>query len=600
MKNIFYKITLATLVAGAVLAATSCSDELDLTPSDYYTPQNFWKDKSQFEGFITAQANMFRANYTQQVLFEAGDIRSGVLWSGTLPDGSGGANSTYIMNSYSDAHTQFTNFGGWFGYIANINEFIYRIDNQEGILTTDEANGLLAMSYGQRAYCYFQMYRMYGGVPLRTEPDVILGEYTPSKLYKPRATAEETLTQIKSDIDKSLTLFNSSSYQFSSKNYYWSKAATELLAGQVYLWSGKVSTGDHQANDGDVATAKTYFSNVINNYNYRLEDDYFNIWLTPQSNEAIFSVCYSSNSDGNYYNGLTNFNWAYLTGRAIGSYWSDLGPQGYDKITDGSAQRFCQYTTNPNIAGGRNELGESLSLGVQRYMCKNALFFQFNEKDQRSDAFYPVYDVKDNEQNIYKLDNCDPSQYKLAGTFVIKFRYSHVDGQQYWQGVVDMPIYRLPDAILGLAECYNYEGNNNGVKSCINQLRERAYGSDWNEATYGYTPGSFRQNESEIMREYDREFYLEGRRWWNLRRLTTVKGGSQTDHFVFQPEGCVGFGLPVGSSPWMIENDGTVCETIETVLPTSMEYRLLWPIDNELLGSDPEIKQNPGYGTPNN
>lgn len=102
------------------------------------------------------------------------------------------------------------------------------------------------------------------------------------------------------------------------------------------------------------------------------------------------------------------------------------------------------------------------------------------------------------------------------------------------------------------------------------------------------------------MREYDREFYLEGRRWWNLRRLTTVKGGSQTDHFVFQPEGCVGFGLPVGSSPWMIENDGTVCETIETVLPTSMEYRLLWPIDNELLGSDPEIKQNPGYGTPNN
>ena len=55
-------------------------------------------------------------------------------------------------------------------------------------------------------------------------------------------------------------------------------------------------------------------------------------------------------------------------------------------------------------------------------MCKNALFFQFNEKDQRSDAFYPVYDVKDNEQNIYKLDNFDPTQYKLAGTFVIKFR----------------------------------------------------------------------------------------------------------------------------------------------------------------------------------
>ena len=156
--------------------------------------------------------------------------------------------------------------------IANYNEVLYRCEN-EGveILDEDTRKGLMAMAYGQRAYCYFQMYKMYGGVPLRTVPDVLLGEYDPEKLYMARATAEETLNFIKDDVKKSIELFNESNYVFKSnkKDYYWSKAASEMLAGEVYLWSAKVATGDHAAGGtSDIQTAKGYFENVIGNYGF--------------------------------------------------------------------------------------------------------------------------------------------------------------------------------------------------------------------------------------------------------------------------------------------------------------------------------------------
>ena len=92
---------------------------------------------------------------------------------------------------------------------------------------------------------------------------------------------------------------------------------------------------------------------------------------------------------------------------------------------------------------------------------------------------------------------------------------------------------------------------------------------------------------------------MEGQRWWDLRRLTKVKGGSQQDHLVFQPEGCVGYGLDPMANPWMIDISGNPIETDVPVLngTTQDEHLLLWPIDASVIASDPELQdqQNPGY-----
>ena len=599
--NKYIKTLAIGLMTGASVLTTSCN--LDYKPIDNFSANSFWGSQTEFEGFITAISNQFRSANASNVLFYAGELRSGVFEMATI-DGSGILNSEPLQNIYDADHPQFSTFGGYYGFIANINELIYRCNNTS-VLSDKVKNGLLGMAYGYRAFSYFQMYRMYGGVVLRVEPDVILGNYEATLLYKGRSTAEETLNQIKEDIKTSLEYFAKTDYVYksSSKDYYWTKAATEMLAGEVYLWSGKVETGDHKANAADVATAATYFNNVINNYGFDLQDDFYSVWTTPHNKESIFSVCYSSENDGSYYN-VPPFQllWARTTGTSYLNYWSNMDQEGWGHVK-GVANRFGQWYNKETDKSANIEIWDKCSFGPCRYTYKNSLYYQFDENDSRVKMFYPMWNLTQEERDngINYLDNFDPKdgKHKLAGTFVCKFRPSIPSGSTTYQMVVDMPIYRLAMAYLYAAECANYAGDNAAVVKYINKIRERAYGDKWDEDVYGYTAGDFKANETALMREWDKEFVAEGQRWWNLRRLTTVKGGTQKDHFVFQPEGCLGFGLDTANNPWMTDINGNLIETNVPVLngTTQDEHLLLWPLDKGLLGSDTELadQQNPGY-----
>lgn len=599
--NKYIKTLAIGLMTGASVLTTSCN--LDYKPIDNFSASSFWGSQTEFEGFITAISNQFRSANASNVLFYAGELRSGVFEMATI-DGSGILNSEPLQNIYDADHPQFSTFGGYYGFIANINELIYRCNNTN-VLSDKVKNGLLGMAYGYRAFSYFQMYRMYGGVVLRTEPDVILGNYEATLLYKGRSTAEETLNQIKEDIKTSLDYFAQTDYVYrsSSKDYYWTKAATEMLAGEVYLWSGKVETGDHQANAADVATAATYFNNVINNYGFDLQDDFYSVWTTPHNKESIFSVCYSSENDGTYYN-VPPFQllWARTTGTSYLNYWTNMDQEGWGHVK-GVANRFGQWYDKETGKSANIEIWDKCNFGPCRYTYKNSLYYQFDENDSRINMFYPQWNLTQEERDngINYLDNFDPKdgKHKLAGTFVCKFRPSIPSGSTTYQMVVDMPIYRLAMAYLYAAECANYAGDNAAVVKYINKIRERAYGDKWDEDVYGYTAGDFKANETALMREWDKEFVAEGQRWWNLRRLTTVKGGTQKDHFVFQPEGCLGFGLDTANNPWMTDINGNLIETNVPVLngTTQDEHLLLWPLDKGLLGSDTELadQQNPGY-----
>lgn len=592
-----------TLIAGAFLGtgliSTSCDHLLDLTPEDYFSANSFWKSQTEFEGFITALSNQFRGNYPANILFNAGELRAGGFELVTI-DGSGAYSTNEIQNIYDQTHCQFSTFGGYYGFVANLNELIYNCNNTT-VLTDNVKNGLLGIAHGWRAYVYFQMYRMYGGVVIRTEPDVILGEYDPTQLYKGRSTAEETLNLIKDDIKASLDYYASSNYTFKkdTKDYYWSKAATEMLAGEVYLWSGKVSTGDHTATPADVATAATYFDNVINNYGYELQEDYFSVWTTSHNSESIYSICYTDENDGAYYNYPPYYLlWARTTGAAYTNFWSTQDQEGWGHVK-GVANRFGKWHDPSTNESTDIDIWSTCNFGPMRYLYKNAIYFQYDEQDSRIDMFYPQYNLtkEERENNITYIADFDPKERELAGTFVCKFRPKIISSSTYYTFANDMPIYRLALAHLYAAECANYAGDNSTVEHHINKIRERAYGENWDKEKYGYTAGSFVENESAIMREKDKEFIMEGQRWWDLRRLTTVKGGSQKDHFVFQPQGCIGYGLDPVQNPWMIDVNGDPIETTTPVLngTTQDEHLLLWPIDATLMGSDSEIEQNPGY-----
>lgn len=599
MNKIFTKFAIVASAAAISLGNTGCTDLLDQAPIDYPGAGSFWRSQTEFTSNIYAMSNMFRGNYAANILFWAGELRSGVF-NINLINGSGAVNVDPIQNNYDAAHSQFSTFGGYYGFIANLNELIYQCDNaSEDVLDTNVKEGLLGIAYGWRAYCYFQMYRMYGGVPLRLTPDVQLGETDPITLRQPRATAEETLTQIKKDIEESLKYFETSTWTFdkATSKYYWSKAATEMLAGEVYLWSGKVATADHEANPQDVSKAKQYFENVVNNYGFRMLDDYFSIWTTPQNSETIYSICYSSTDDQVQSNGYQGqLLWSKAAGGGTNA-WSMQDASGLGLRTDGAVSRFQYFTSSPTDTPVEYTEWDKMNPSPNRYMYYNAVYFQFDDQDIRKTMFFPQWVIKDEEKNLQYIANFDPKDHTLFGTFVLKFKPSFIETwsatSYVWNN--DQAIYRLPLAYMYLAEIANYEGNNADVEKYINIVRKRAFGNNWNAEIHGYKAGSFRENENAILREKDKEFIMEGQRWWDLRRLTSVKGGKQTDHFVFTAESCPGFGLDPVANPWMVNGDGQTIATTTPVLTTAEEHKLLWPINQTLLDSDDTIVQNPVY-----
>lgn len=61
----------------------------------------------------------------------------------------------------------------------------------------NKKNYYLGQAYGLRAFYYFDLYRVYGGVPIRLGVEVVEGELDPLKLSLGRAKPSEVMAQIK-------------------------------------------------------------------------------------------------------------------------------------------------------------------------------------------------------------------------------------------------------------------------------------------------------------------------------------------------------------------------------------------------------------------
>ena len=528
------------IVSGAALIAastllTSCGDLLDLTPIDYYGSSSYWKSEAHVAGYTDGLHKHLRdVAWQHTIIF--GELRGGQYVDGTSCDGMTTSYGDIRLQNFDADHTGVSKFGDLYGRITNCNLMIARV-SQANFLSEEKKNYYLGIAYGLRAFYYFDLYRVYGGVPLRLNVEVIDGELDPVKLFLPRSKPSEVMAQIKSDVEKSISCFGNQTgfnpYGHGSK-CYWNKAASECLAGEIYLWNAKVSTGDQAADEKDLATAKRYLENVVNNYNLSMLKNFADVFdaKNKANAEVIFAVRYlegeATNGNGYYTYSLTTGSTEAQSYRKDGSKWND--PLGL-------------------------KTGYTMSMEY-----KKGMFTQFDEEDTRLDATFMGSYRYNAENQLY-----------LNGVHTVKnIGYINSSGNRIMCG--DYIFYRLPWVYLSLAEIANMEGDNTGVENYINKVRERAYGKKWNADVYGYKAGDFTANELAIFNEKNKEFIQEGQRWWDLRRMTLNKGGK---HLVFCKEGSL---------------DGQ-----EPILDESQAYKVLWPLDKEILGNDTTLVQTPGY-----
>ena len=555
------KYILLSAMTIASLGVVSCSNFLDLTPIDYYSVNAYWKNESHVQSYThTLHYDLRNVAWTHMLTF--GELRGGGLRiDGLCVDASATNEMSVVLSLLTKDQTGVSNYADYYGKIVNVNLYIQKVQDAD-YLTDKKKAYYLGIGYGLRAFYYFDLYRAFGWVVLRTDAAVIDGNYDPVSLQEPQSSPKVVMDFIKADLKASLDNFDASGVTgftggiVGGSKAYWSKAATEYLKGEVYLWNSKVTIGDNAAVPSDITEAKTAFTNVTTKYGLSLLPTFSDIFSTKDNNEQIFCIRYKENEATNY---LNYFCYNMTTGRA----------KDYTYTEDG-----VSFSEDPL----------QMILGVpMRYEHKTGLYLAYDRTDQRRDAtFEGAYQLKEGATDPKVFGNLE-----LCGVFTKK-NIGHVNlstGQRVTDG--DFIYYRLAGAYLALAEIANFEGDASSVKYYMNLVRQRAYGENWNEAVYGFTPGDFKTNELAILAEKDKEMVQEGQRWYDVNRMTISKGGK---HLVFCPEGSVS---------GIVLKDGKILPDYETPTPilneATEQYKVLWPINKSQLDNDNSLVQTPGY-----
>lgn len=503
-----------------VVGLLSSCDALDLYPEDYYGTEDFWQNSAQVEGYMIGLHSNLRDKY--QTFYILGEARGGTSKSGTSFIGTSINESSPIKtNTFSKHLTGVFNWDGLYSNILNVNLFIQKVEQECDFLEQHSRSYLLAQAYGLRAFYYFHLYKTFGGLPIIEQPRIMKGVTNAEDLYLKRSSAKVTLDFIKRDIEKSEELFGIDNTMKKEKSM-WSRYATLMLKTEIYLWSAKVKTENQLPDMNDIHTAEQALLKVIGKFSLLPEfTDIFN-YAYKGNDEIIFAIRFA---DGEKTNWVENF-----------VYSGSLKGQFYDK--EGNA------LTDPLSLKGT---------GLLRHEYKWGLFSAMDDEDSRKRGTF--------------LD-CYNEDGSPAGIVLKKFMgIINSNGNRSYGD--DYVMYRYADALLLMAEIQNAQGGD--VAYYLNQIRERAYGDNYVEQRNGYKNGSYAVIELAILKERDKEFVWEGKRWFDLVRLHAEDGTS----LAFSAEANYDDPSPV--------------------LKKSEAYKLLWPIDIETLNNDPELINNPGY-----
>ncbi|HEV7350895.1 RagB/SusD family nutrient uptake outer membrane protein [Telluribacter sp.] len=180
------------LLAGVMLSQAGCKEEefLNEVPLDFYSPENSFITEGNFNAALTDLYARVRA--TQSVDPGANQysevLGTDIAFNARL-DQSRLGNYTVSLTPQGDIPQQ--HWIRWYKIISNANTIIARVGTSQ--LTEAQKKLIGAEAKLFRAYAYFKLVHLYGGVPL------ILNEVSSPQSNFTRATKEQVLQQIVAD-----------------------------------------------------------------------------------------------------------------------------------------------------------------------------------------------------------------------------------------------------------------------------------------------------------------------------------------------------------------------------------------------------------------
>ena len=554
MKKLIY------IILGSIFSIVNSSCSLDETIFDQATATNAVRSEADLDyAVVGAYSNLNSAN-----LF--------------------GRDIMYIINPYADDISSTVSFEpGTFGRKVDVNSgtaffnnvyvrFYETIREAHALLryvnqvTTSDFNKekVKGEAYFLRAFCYFNLVQLWGGVPLITETVDAKSDF-----YQPRASVDEVYALIFSDLEAAAKSLYTRTAQPASEFYRATKGAAQGYLAKAYLTYANYLDLNNRSSESKnyYQKAKEAAEEVISSGQYSLVTDYSALWDVEKEKsnyiEVIFAIPHTRDA-------------ANLTVTGEGSF-------------------FPAHFLPPSLAG---TTGTTTTAGLD-YLKIQPWFFEKYTKDDwagdyRVETTFLSSWIGSNgvRRRAYPLSFLT-SDTKSSYAYLAK--YKDGKGLSNFGHENDHYLLRLSEIYLIKAEAENeINGPTSEALDAFNKLRERARKADGNarmvpaDVSSGLSKEDFRMK---IFDERGLEFIGEYHRFFDLIRMR-CKDNKRTMYeyqfATFIPS--LPAGVPTASgTKWV----GGVTQPL-TLPPYNSKF-LLFPIPANQMGNNPKLVQNPGW-----
>ncbi|MEL6986897.1 MAG: RagB/SusD family nutrient uptake outer membrane protein [Bacteroidota bacterium] len=461
-KKITSHTSLVTLILLLAFLSSCNKDFLERNPLDQVTEETFYKTAEDAQRAIKGTYSALAGVDWHGKCWMIQEIPSdNTTVGGNDPDFSPIDNFTLAADNgpvleYWREH---------FRLITLSNQIIERVPAID--MNEETRASIVAEAKFLRAYAYFDLVRIYGGVPLiTTVPDIT------TNLLMPRSSVDEVYQLIEEDLlvatSELVTAYSGSDVGRATRG-----TAKALLA-KVYLTIGKYDE------------AMDLCRQVIASGQYRLMEDYGDLWLKETSDnnaEAVFQVQYVGCAGVGI-------------GNACQAFFAPWG-QGITKNSDGWGS---QVPTSPTVDNPGTTIRDALVdpdlRRYETYMKSNDEYPSINAEDGGYE--YPSEGASRTLINIKK--------YVIGGGPDVCF----MSTPQNYNAI------RYADVLLTLAEasCRRNGGISitPDVLEAFNSVRTRAGLSVLQNIT-----------TEQVMEERRKEFAFENQRWFDLLRMDNIR-----------------------------------------------------------------------------
>jgi hypothetical protein len=552
------------MVLMVICCITGCTKDLDLSPKDTLSDASFWKTPADFQKAANAL-------YAALPGFSRWDTDADIVYN----DPNSVSNSTLTTpdtdSNWNDAYTR----------IRNCNNLL---EHAAASSIAADVKVYVAEAKFFRAYNYWSLYRLFGGVPIVTK----VLDINSSELYGTRNSARETVDFILQELQEAAPDLPEEDQVAAADKGRITRGAAIALRARIALYEGtwRKSRGDAAANDYlDIAIEAA--GTVINSGKYALfsaygEESYRLLFIDEGDNapECILDRRYERLVSPHAFPTDIGWGWGptklladtYLCTDGLPVNQSPLF-EGYETLTSEFQNRDPRMTQTIVIPG--------------------TMYWMVQSPEPI--AYWPFYISQNNK----------------TGYAVIKYMPQNPDylmPPNHAQQTFDHHIIRYAEVLLIYAEAV-YERNGNisdeDLNRTVNLLRQRA-GLPV-PLTNAFTTANSLDMRTEIRRERTVELALEGFRWDDLRRWKTAEteltkairgikivGTEWTEPIIVGAENRNPYGTPDFQTRADAEGF-IVCEPASARSAFNPEKHYLRPIPAKEIQLNPNLQQNPNW-----